>query len=129
MAIDRIRVNENSSRTVTFTIQDNQGVVVPLADIDTAELTLYNLDTYVPGRSPAEGIINGRDAQGVLDTNDVDIHATSGLVTWAMQPEDNPIVTTRRQVERHMAEFRFVVNAATLVYPIEVDVVNLRKAA
>jgi hypothetical protein len=129
MAITRIRLNERSSRTVTFTLKDNADVVVPLADIDTATLTLFDLDTYVPGASPAEGIINSRDAQDVLSANNVTIHATSGLVTWAMQADDNPIVTARRQVERHRAEFHFVVNGVELhADPIEFEVVNLRKA-
>ena len=130
MAIDRIRVNESSSRTVTFTLLDNAGAAIPLSAISTAQLTLYDLDTYVPGASPAEGIINSRDAQDVLNANDVTIHSTSGLVTWAMQPDDNIIVTLRRQVERHRAEFRFVTtNGAELDYQFEVEVVNLRKAS
>lgn len=129
MAITRIRVNENSSRTITFTLKDNAGTVVPLADITEAELTLYDMDSHAPG-SPAVGIISSRDAQNVKNANNVTIHATSGLVTWAMQPEDNPIVTARRQVERHRAQFRFVVSGVELnSEPIELEVVNLRKAS
>jgi hypothetical protein len=125
VAITRIRLNEHSSRTVTFYLKDNAGVVVPLADIDEAELTLYDVETFVYGASPAEGIINNRDAQNVLNANNVTIHATSGLVTWAMQPDDNPIVTARRQIERHRAEFRFEVNGVELhADPIEFEVGN-----
>jgi hypothetical protein len=128
VAIDRIRVNERSSKTNSFTLLDNVNVAVPLTAISIAELTLYDVDTYVPA-SPAEGILNSRDGQDVLNTNDVTIHATSGLVTWAMQPDDNVIVTLRRQVERHRAEFRFVTTSgAELDYQFEVEVVNLRKA-
>jgi len=130
VAIDRIRANESSSRTVTFTLLDNADVAIPLTAISTAQLTLYDMDTYVPGASPAAGIINSRDAQDVLNTNNVTIHATSGLVTWAMQPDDNVIVTVRRQIERHRAEFRFVTTSgAELDYQFEVEVVNLRKAS
>jgi len=130
MAIDRIRpVNEQSSKSVTFTLRDNTRTVVPLASIATAQLTLYDFMTYVPAGSPVVGIINDRNAQDVRDTNDVGIHATSGLCTWSMQPEDNVIVTTRRQVERHRAEFRFVLtNGAELDYQCEIEVTNLRKA-
>lgn len=130
MAIDRIRVNERSSRTVTFTLKDNTGTVIPLTAIDSATVTLFDLDTYVPGASPAEGVINGRDGQDVKNAHDGTIHATSGLVTLAMQPDDNVIVTPRRQVERHRLEFQFVTTSgAELDYQIEVEVVNLRKAS
>lgn len=128
MAIDRIRANERSSKTVSFTLKDNAGTVVPLADIDTATLTLVDWDTHVPGESP-NAVINDRDAQDVKNANQVTIHATSGLVTWAMEPDDNIIVTARRQIERHRAEFRFVVDSAELVYPLEIDVINLRSVS
>ncbi len=126
MAIDRIRVNEGSSRTVSFTLKDGTGTAVPLSSLTTAQLTLYDVQTYVPAGSPVVGILNGRSAQDVINTNDVTVHATSGLVTWAMQPEDNVIVTSRRQVERHRARFRFVVSGVELNYPIEIEVVNMR---
>ncbi len=130
MAIDRVRVNEQSSKTVSFTLKDNTGTVIPLTAISTATLTLYDMGTYVPNGSPVVGIINGRDAQNVKNANNVTLHATSGLVTWSMQPADNEIVTSRRQIERHRAEFRFVLtNAAELDYQMEIEVVNLRKAA
>jgi len=127
--LDRVRVHEQSSKTVTFTLLDPAGVAVPLANISTAQLTLLDLDTYVPGASPTVGIINSREGQDIRNAHNVTIHSTSGLVTWEMQPGDNPIVTLHRQIERHRAEFRFVTTAsAELNYPIEIEVVNLRKA-
>ena len=131
MAIDRVRnVNEQSSRTVSFTLKDNTGTVVPLTSIDTVTLTLYDMGTYAPGASPAVGILNSRDSQNVKNTNQVTIHATSGLVTWAMVPDDNIIVTPRRQIERHRAEFHFLTTTGVaLDYEMEIEVKNLRKAA
>ncbi len=129
MAIDRIRVNEGSSKTISFILKDSSGAVVPLASLGTAELTLYDLQTYVPSGSPVVGILNDRNAQDVKNANNVTVHATTGLVTWAMQSEDNVIVTSRRQVERHRARFRFVVSGVELDYPIEIEVVNMREAA
>ncbi len=126
MVLDTIYPTEGSSRTVTFTLVDNAGVVVPLANIDAATLTLYDLGTYEPGASPTVGIINSRDAQSVLNANNVTVHSTSGLVTWAMQDEDNPIVTPRRQLERHRAMFTFDVGGVILAYELEVVVKNLR---
>ena len=129
MAIDRVQVNEGSAKTVTFTLRDNAGTVVPLANIDTATLTLYDLDTFAPNSSPQTGIVNDRLEQDVKNANDVTIHATSGLVTWAMQGEDAVIVTPRRQMERHRGCFIFVVDDIPLTYELEIDVLNLRSVA
>ncbi len=129
MAIDRIRVNEGSSSSVTFTLKDNLGVVIPLANLSVAELTLFDLLTYAPLASPIRGIINDRDSQDVRNTNDVTVHVTSGLVSWAVQPEDTIIVASRRQIERHRARFRFVASGAELDYQIEMEIVNMRDTA
>ena len=140
MAISRLRTNEATTREVTIPLVDGAGVAVPLVDIATAQLTLYDLDVYVPGGSPNTGIINSRDAQDVLNTNNVVIPATSGLVVWTMQPDDNKKPTglseaqdnylKRKQIWRHRVEFRFVTTAgAELDYQFEVEVVNLRKAS
>lgn len=128
--MDRVRVNERSAKTVTFTLTDSAGTVVTLATINTAQLTLYDLETYNPGDSPLTGILNNRDLQDVKNANNVTIHVTSGLVTWVSQPDDNVIETPRRQVERHRAEFRFTLTDGTqLSYQVELEVVNMRKAA
>jgi hypothetical protein len=119
-----LSVSEGSTRDVTFTLYDSAGVVVPLASITSAFLTLWDVDTYEPGGSPTVGIINGRESQNVKNANNVTIHSTSGLVTWTMQAADNPIVTARRQVERHRAKFRFVVGSAELNYKFRIEVRN-----
>ncbi len=136
MAIDRIRVTEQASAIHTFTLRDPTGTVVPLVNLLTATLTLYDLLTYVPGTSPEDGILNARAAQDVKNAHHVTIHPTSGLVTWELQPADNPIVTARRQVERHRAEFRCVVDVGvspavdpvTIDYQLEIEVVHRRTA-
>lgn len=133
MAIDRIRVNEGSSKIIEFDILDENGSIVPAANITVATLTLYDRETYQPGASPSVGIINGRDAQNVLNGNNVVI-ADSGspankLVTWTMQPEDNPIVTPRRQIERHRAEFHIEFSTGEFNGEVEIEVMNLRKAS
>lgn len=129
MAIDRIRdVNERSSKVVTFTLKDQAGAPVPAASLTAAELTLYDVETY-ENASPAVGILNDRQGQNVLNLNNVTIHSTSGLVTWTMQPEDNVIVTERRQVERHRAMFHFAWSGGSFDYECEIEVVNLRSAA
>lgn len=124
-------VNEHSSRRVRFYIYDEDGAAVPFSALSSATLTFYNKGTYAPGSSPVIGIINSRDGQNVLNANNVTIHATSGLVTWAMQKGptgDNPIIVPRRQVERHIAEFVFVAGDAEINQDCEVIVRNLGKS-
>lgn len=121
-------VNKHSSRTVGFILKDNDGVVVPLSAISSATLTYYDQQTYEPNSSPAKGIINGRDGQNVLNTNDVDIDATSGQVEWDVQGGeggDATNATPRRQVERKIAKFTFVVGGAELVQDCELIVRNI----
>lgn len=130
MSLQILQVDELCSKTFVFTLTDESGAVIPLANLSTAQLTLYDLETRDPAGSPATGVINSRDLQDVKNANNVTIHATNGTVTWSMQPADNPIVTDRRQVEIHRAEFRFVTTGGAEVnrhYQIEVR--NLGKAS
>ena len=90
-------VTERTSSRYTATLKDAAGNVLPLSSIVTAELTLKNVDT--------DAVINGRTAQNVKNANNVTIHATSGLLTWSMQPADNVIVTAGVEHELHRAVF------------------------
>ena len=134
MAIDKVRVNERSSKVVTFTILDENGDPVPDSVLTSATLTLFDLLTGKASGSPMQGVINSRGDQDVLNDNDVTIDG-DGLVTWAMQPADNIIVTPRRQIERHRAMFSFAWPGASpgltgsFDYEFEIEVVNLRKAS
>lgn len=125
MALDRVYMSEGESKDVAFTLTDTAGVAIPLSSLVTARLTLYDVETFEAGVSPTTHIINGRELQDILNTNNVVIHSTSGLVTWTMQAADNPIVTERRQVERHRAVFQFTTATAALPREIEIEVKNL----
>lgn len=92
--------SERTSAQYTATLQDALGVAIPLAVIVSAVLTLEDVATST--------IINSRNAQNVLNANNVTIHATSGLLTWSIQPEDNPIVTSSEEYELHRAVFSVV---------------------
>lgn len=124
--MDRFRCQEDSTFVISGTILDQDDAAVALAALTAATLTLFDLDTYEPGSSPVTGILNERDAQDVLNMNNVTIHATSGLFTWTLQPDDNVIVTPRRQVERHRALFTFTWSAGSFNYECEIEVVNRR---
>lgn len=133
MAITRERFNEQSSGYIRAQIVDKNNNAVSLDDLTAASLTLYDMGTYVPG-SPVVGIINDRDAQDILATglSPAELHDVTyeddGYFRWDVQPEDNIIVTPRRQIERHRAEFSFGFVGGSFTFQVEIEVVNLRKA-
>lgn len=131
--MERFRFDERSTGSIEFDILDRDGEGVPVAGILTAELTLYDWDTGAAGSgtSPRAGILNGRDGQDVKNLNDVTLSDadTVGHVLWLVQPEDNVIVTDRRQVERHRAMFLFTWSGGEFRFECELDVTNLRLAA
>lgn len=126
MAVGRVRVNEQSSKTVEFDILDENDLGVSYGSLTAGTVTLLDLETFVAG-SPPEGTINNRDLQNCLNTNGVTIDA-NGHVIWTMDPEDNVIVNPRRQIERHRAMFDFTWNGGSFAFEFEVEVVNLRRA-
>jgi hypothetical protein len=93
-------VKEKTGAQYTTTMKDADGTAIPLANISTIKLTLYN---YADGSA-----INSRTTQDVKGANNVTIHDTSGLLTWAIQANDNPIVSSDIPVgdkETHIALF------------------------
>lgn len=96
-------VAEGSSRIYTATLKDENGVAVSLASMVSLTLWLMNAATGA--------YINSRQAQNVLNTNNVTYHATSGLLTWSMQPADNPMVADDVTQETHLFEFYAVWNS------------------
>lgn len=127
--MDRFRFTELSSGAIEFDIKDQDGAAVPAASLTAATLTLHDLETYDPGSgSPVVGIINSRDHQDVLNNNRVS-EDSSGHVIWSVQPDDNPIITARRQLERHRAKFYFEWASGSFNYECELEVLNLRSVA
>ena len=91
-------VTEKTSVQYTATLKDETGAAVPLAALGTLTLTLYNVSSGA--------ILNGRNAQNVLNANGVTVHATSGLLTWTLDPLDSPILDDTLNEELHRALFR-----------------------
>lgn len=126
--INTFRTRQDSSAIYTATIKDELGVVIPLTELTTLKLTLYNADVTEP--SPVSGnIINSRSAQDAKNTNNVTVHGTSGLVTWNMQVADNPIIDETRLTELHGARFDFTYGSPTKAgsHEIRLRVENVRK--
>lgn len=88
---------EASNAQYTAYLKDETGVAVELADISALTLTLRDKLTRT--------IINSRTAQNVLNTNNVTVHATSGLVTWSIQALDVTPVNRNQPYAEHIAEF------------------------
>jgi hypothetical protein len=98
---------EKTGAKYTTTLKDADGTAIPLANISTIVLTLYN---YSDGSA-----INSRTDQDVKNTNNVTIHNTSGLLTWLIQAADNPIVSSAVPVndkETHIALFEIAYTGA-----------------
>ena len=94
-AIVPFKVNEDSSFPFTAQLKDTDGTDLALADIDTITLTLFL--TRGGTTSPANTIVNDRDAEDIKNANEVTISA-SGLLTWNVQPEDTAIINDEIEV-------------------------------
>jgi len=118
-------VSEGNSYVCTMTLLDEAGDPVASAALDTITLTLYDRDT--------REVINTRDGQDVFDTNGGTMHATSGLFTLLLEPDDLPIVTTRKSIEVHVAHVRFAwtdgTDAKAVSHEFELEVRNIRAFA
>jgi hypothetical protein len=144
MALTRLRFTERTTARIIGTIRDRDGQAISADFLTDATLTLYDLATYAPGSgSPVPGILNGRHAQDILgvgsppaehgvtlyQTLQTDPDGTTYNFEWLLDAADNAIVTERRQVERHRAQFHFVWPTGNMNMEIEIEVVNLRSVA
>jgi len=116
--ISLVEVWEGTRRVVNMTVRDTDGVVIPLSAMTTITFTLKK------GGDP----INDRDAQSILNTNGGTYHATSGLLSIVLTPEDNIMVGTG-EVERHPAlvEFTYAGGSKADSFPFFVDVTRTRR--
>lgn len=124
------RFDKRSSGFIQRQIEDVNGLPVAFDALLTGTLTLYDDETYVPGASPAVGIINNRNEQDILggagsSPSEGDVTFNENGFRWDLQPEDNIIVDPRRQVERHMAVFHFTWQGGAFYRGIEIEVLNL----
>jgi len=136
MAIARERFTEGSSGFIRAQIVDVYGNPVNGEDLTLATLTLYDLQTRTVINDRSEQDING----GSLSPSTLHnvTYEADGYFRWDLQPEvrgasptdlgDNPIVTARRQIERHRAEFHFEFSGGAFNYAVEIEVVAMEQA-
>ena len=112
---------EKTSPKITATVQDENGVAIPAASLNTLTLTLYNLN------DSAKTIINDRNAQDVLNTNNVTVDSSGNLI-WLVQSLDTIIVGSQER-ENHRAIFEWTYSSGTKngKYQIDMEIKNLAK--
>lgn len=106
--IERYMVHEKEARFYDLTFTDQNGAQIAESSFSALTLTLFLKDS-----SPLV-YINSRNAQNVLDANNVTV-ATDGKVTWAIQPADLAMQDTSAEVEIHVAIFHLTTTGATPV--------------
>ena len=79
-----IEVNEQSSLVYTATLTDEDDAPIASASVTSIRMTLIE--------TVSGDVVNSRSAQSVFNANNCTMHATSGLFTWSIQPEDTEII-------------------------------------
>lgn len=95
-----LEINERSTFVYTAILKDEDGNPVELAAIDSLTLTIIEEESG--------DVVNSRNAQDVLNNNNVTLHASTGLLTWNVQVLDTAIVNTETpygSFETHIATF------------------------
>lgn len=92
---------QNSTGTFSAGITGNDGAtLIPLASLLTLTLTLYVVQT-----DGSIAYVNSRNAQNVLNLNNVTVSA-AGVLTWAIQTADTALIEAL-PFERHIALFEW----------------------
>ncbi len=113
---------KSSGPRITTTLIDENGTVIPLAQIQTATLTIYARD------EATQPIINSVDHLDIKNANQGTIHATSGLLTLLLRALDNAIANTANDLEWHRLLIEIGYNGSqSLKYEIDFPVRNLNK--
>lgn len=94
---------ENATAEYTATLKDKAGAVIPAADLTSLTLTLYL-------QSDSSNKINSRNAQDVLNTNNVTVSA-GGVLVWSIQKADNIVVDQDLDKELHIGLFQYAWNS------------------
>src|SRR3990170_6529712 len=104
--LDKV-IDEKETAVFSGTLQASSTAVIPVANIATATLTLYN---------QADGaIINSRNAQNILGGAGNVTMDSLGILTWNIQSLDNVIIDTAASIEKHVAMFEITTVGTTPV--------------
>lgn len=92
-------IDEGSTPLFTATLQDESGVAIPLANLLTLTLSVWNRDTNFT--------INGRKLQDAKNNNNVTVASTTGLISWYAQVADVAMQSTDVTQPTEIHDFRF----------------------
>jgi hypothetical protein len=119
-----VTINERSSAQYTSTLLDETGDPVAAVSLEHIYLSLRDVATgeYINGREDVDVLGGG---------SGVTVHATSGLLTWDLEPDDNAIVTPTRNDEMHEAVFNVVWDSGqkAITHRVLIKVKNLQPVA
>ena len=121
MSQELYEVNQGETALYTATLRDTAGAAIASANMVSLTLDLFDKSSGTQ--------INSRAAQDVLNTNNVTVHATSGLMSWEIQAADSVIVgtVTERRSEIHNARFTLTYDTdKVLVFEIPIVVIKLQ---
>jgi len=114
-------VNEKSTAKYTATLKDEDGVIIPAANIVSLTLTLCEV--------PDGTIINSRSDQDVLNTNNVTVDS-SGILIYTLQELDTIIVNAALATEIHRATFKMTFNTTgKATWDVDFTIRNLAKVS
>lgn len=94
-------IKEKTTAIYTATLKDENKVVIPLVDLTTLTLTLYNEEDV------ALSVVNGRSGQSILNENGGVFHDSSGLLTLTLGVGDTAMVDSTKDRERHRLQIDF----------------------
>jgi len=116
-----IRVNQDSSGVIAGTVVDGAGAAVAGSRLTSVLFTLFDVETHNPDTSPVEGIINHHVGEEVLGASP-SVVDEAGAYTIPLEPEDNPVLTPRRAIERHRAVLLFIWPQGQYQEDVEIEV-------
>jgi hypothetical protein len=122
-------MDEQESGSYLATITDDLGVMLPGATLLTLALTLYVIKT-----DGTEQIVNSRDAQDVLNVNQVQVFDTLQALSdgrtynlrWRVQPADSTLVE-QLPFERHIGLFEWTWGAGAGKHEMILVIKNLHQ--
>ena len=97
MSESQLNYDPSESAIFTGTLLDVAGVAIPLTSIVSLTLTLTDAKTGA--------VVNSRNAQNVLNANNVTVNATTGAMQWLVQVADTALYDTSSSIEDHVAKF------------------------
>lgn len=126
-----VRILAGSRGSVSGTFTDELGTGLPSAHLASVRLTLSNIETENLAASPTEGIINAREDDEVFAASPSWLSVDDqGAFTLTLEPDDNVIVVSRRQIERHRVALKVTTDGGQVYWWTDIiDVLALPEAA